>query len=263
MRAMWSRLEDRYFAAITWIAKNVPGRFVALLALAGWPGFGLIVPIVLKFDTGWLINANLYGTLFAVSLVIAYLVVQLQARDRRHLLEWTSDLRMLDAQEFEYLVGEVLRREGWTVQERGRQGGPDGNIDLEIRRGGEHRIVQAKRWQSWQVGVNDVRALGGTLMREGKQGGAGIFVTLSNFTPQAREEARELGLELVDGEDLVARVEKVRQAVPCPNPTCQQPMRFGRSVHGWWFRCVAPGCDGKRDLGAEPGKAVALLTEHQ
>jgi len=86
-------------------------------------------------------------------------------------------------------------------------------------------------------------------------------VTLSDFTPQAREEAKTIGLELVDGEDLLARVEKVRQTVPCP--ICGQPMRFGRSVHGWWFRCVADGCAGKQDLGPEPGKAVALLTDQQ
>src|SRR5205809_3673124 len=104
MRAMWSRLEDRYFDAIMWIAKNVPGGLVALLALIGWPGVGLVVPVVFKLDTGWLINLNLYGTMFAVSLVIAWLVVQLQARDRRHLIEWTSDLRLLDAREFEFLV---------------------------------------------------------------------------------------------------------------------------------------------------------------
>jgi hypothetical protein len=254
-------MEDRYFDGVIWIAKNVPARFVAIIALIGWPGVGLLLPIALKFDTAWLINANLYGTVFAGSVVIAFLIVQLQARDRRHLVEWTSDLRMLDAQEFEYLVGEVLRREGWAVEERGRQGGPDGNIDLEIRRGKEHRIVQAKRWQSRQVGVDVVRAFGGTLMREGKKGDDGIFVTLSDYTPQAREEAKTLRLELVDGADLVARMDKVRKAVPCP--ICQQPMRFGRSIHGWWFRCVAPGCEGKQNLGALPEKVIALLTEQQ
>ena len=256
-------MEDRYFDAIMWIAKNVHGGLVAALALIGWPGVGLFVPVFFKLDTAWLLNLNLYGTFFAVSLVVAWLVVQLQAKDRRHLLEWTSDLRLLDAQEFEYLVGEVLRREGWTVKERGRQGGPDGNIDLEIQRGSEQRIVQAKRWQSWQVGVDDIRAFGGTLLREGKKGDAGIFVTLSSFTPQAVEEAKTSGIELVDGADLVARMEKVRKAVPCPNPECRQPMKFGRSAYGWWFHCVRPGCEGKQDLGVEPGKVIALLTEQQ
>lgn len=73
------------------------------------------------------------GTVRAGSLLFGWLFVQIEARDRRHLLEWTSDLRLLDATEFEWLVGELLRREGWSVAEHGRQAGPDGNIDLEIR----------------------------------------------------------------------------------------------------------------------------------
>lgn len=33
------------------------------------------------------------------------------------------------------------------------------------------------------------------------------------------------------------------------------------SPRGWWLRCVAPGCQGKRDLGNEPGRALGLLTQ--
>jgi len=255
-----SRLEDRYFDAIMWLARNVPTRLVGILVLLGWPGLGLIVPVLFHFDTAWLVNANVYGTFFAVSLVIAWLVVQLQARERRHLLEWTSDLRTLDAREFEYLVGEVLRREGWTVTERGRQDGPDGNIDLEIKRAGQRRIVQAKRWRSWHVGVEEIREFGGTLMREGLSGKDGIYVTLSDFTEQAREEAKEINLELVDGRDLYQRVEKVRKPVICK--TCGDGrMVLDRSVYGWWYRCITPGCDGKADLGADPVRAIALIND--
>jgi hypothetical protein len=47
-------------------------------------------------------------------------------------MEWTSDLRSLSAEEFEWLVGEFFRREEWDVRETGRQDGPDGNVDLEL-----------------------------------------------------------------------------------------------------------------------------------
>ena len=40
-------------------------------------------------------------------------------------------------------------------------------------------------------------------------------------------------------------------------------MLLGRSSRGWWFRCVTPGCGGKRDLGRNPGRAVELLTENK
>jgi restriction system protein len=251
--------EDRYDRLILWIVKNVPGRGVLAIAGISYLGFGLALPLLFNWPGAWIVAANIWGTVFAASLLFGWLVVQLEARDRRHLVEWTTDLRQLDAQEFEWLVGELYRREGWAVTERGRQGGPDGNVDLELRQGTERRIVQAKRWQSWQVGVEYIRAFGGTLLREGVPGNAGVFVTLSDFTEQARAEAKTIGVELVDGRDLYARVEKVRRPVICE--TCHEPMRFDRSIHGWWYRCMTAGCSGKLDLTGEPGRAVALLNE--
>jgi hypothetical protein len=102
------------------------------------------------------------------------------------------------------------------------------------------------------------RKFASTLMREYSSASAGIFVTLSDFTGQARVEAKKIGLALVDNHDLYARVEKVRRAEPCN--VCQAPMMLDRSPRGWWLRCVAPGCQGKRDLGPDPGRAVELLT---
>ncbi len=124
------------------------------------------------------------------------------APDRRHLIEWTTSLRLLGAEEFEWLVGELFRRDGWTVEETGRHGSPDGNIDLVLRRGGERKVVQCKRWTSQLVGVDELRGFAGTLLREGLPGAAGIFVTLSDFTEQARAEARTTGITLVNNRDL-------------------------------------------------------------
>jgi restriction system protein len=188
-----------------------------------------------------------------------WLAIRIQESRRRNLIEWTTDLRRLDAEEFEWLVGEVYRREGWTVEETGRQDRSDGGIDLVLRRGRERVVVQAKRWTSWQVGVDDVRAFAGALAREGLATGAGIFVTLSDFTEQARADGRQLGLTLIDNVDLYAKVEKVRKPEPCPK--CGSPMLFDRSPRGWWFRCIATGCDGKRDIARDPAEAVQLLTQ--
>jgi hypothetical protein len=109
------------------------------------------------------------------------------------------------------------------------------------------------------VGVNEVRGFAGTLMREGLAGSSGIFVTLSEFTTQARAEADVIGLTLVDNRDLYSRIEKVRRVERCD--VCQEPMILDRSSRGWWFRCVKVGCNGKRDLGNDPGAAVDLLTQ--
>jgi hypothetical protein len=132
-------------------------------------------------------------------------------------------------------------------------------VDLRIRRGEEELLVQCKRWQSWPVGVDEIRKLAGTLMREGLRGEDGIFVTLSHFTEPVIVEAAKVGVKLVDNQRLVRRIETVRASEPCP--ICATPMLLDRSTRGWWLRCPrwADGCTGKRDLGAHPGRALDLL----
>ena len=235
------------------------GRIASLLVVALYGGIGLALPLGLGWSVNWLVGANVLGSSLAGVVVFMWLAVRIQAQHRRHLVEWTSDLRRLDAGEFEWFVGEVFRRQGWNVEETGRQGAPDGNVDLRLTKGRDRAVVQCKRWTANLVGVDQIRAFAGTLLREGLAGPSGIFVTLSDFTESAREEAKTLGIMLVDHRDLFERVEKVRTPNPCP--TCKRPMLLDRSVHGWWFRCVASGCDGKQNLGREPARALELLTE--
>jgi hypothetical protein len=251
-----NRLIDRAFERLF---TRVRGAIVAVVAMLLYAGFGLAVPLSLHWSEASLIGFNILGTALAAFVTIGWLGWQIQARDRRHLVEWTTELRLLDAEEFEWLVGEVFRREGWAVRETGRQDAPDGNIDLELTNGDQRRIVQCKRWQSWRVGVEVVRAFGGTLLGERLPGSAGVIVTLSDFTAEARDEAGKEGILLMDKRGLYEMVKKVRRAEPCLN--CRAPMLLDRSTHGWWFRCVAPGCFGKRDLGADPARAVDLLTQ--
>jgi HJR/Mrr/RecB family endonuclease len=232
---------------------------VVLVAAVFYPGIGLILPIGLGWSTPYLVDANVFGTMGAGVLSLGWLAAQVEAAKRRHLLEWTTELRHLNAEEFEWLVGETFRREGWKVEETGRQDAPDGNVDLVLTRDRQRKIVQCKRWESSLVGVDDVRGFAGTLLSEGMPGTAGIFVTLSDFTQYARLEADKAGLTLLNGQDLYSKVEKVRRLEPCP--ICQKPMRLDRSPRGWWFRCVAPGCNGKQDLASEPGRAVDILTQ--
>jgi Restriction endonuclease len=253
-----SRSDDLVERALIGFVRHVPGRVVAALAVLFYPGAGLVLPLVLHWSLRSLVEANVIGTLFAMILGVGWLIVQIEDRDRRHLVEWTTNLRLLNAEEFEWLVGELFRRDGWKVEETGRQESPDGNIDLVLTGDSLRRIVQCKRWSSWQVGVEEVREFAGTLLRERLAGSAGVFVTLSTFAEQARAEAQTLGLTILDGRDLYSRVEKARRAEPCPK--CRAPMRLDRSPRGWWLRCERPGCQGKRDLGAEPARALELLT---
>jgi HJR/Mrr/RecB family endonuclease len=253
------KVEDAYEKLLFTVARRASDRGIILLASVLYGGIGLALPLAAGWSVPWLVFANISGTTLAGTFLLVWLAVQVQASRRRNLIEWTTDLRRLDAQEFEWLVGEVWRREGWTVDETGRQDRPDGGIDLVLRRRRERVLVQCKRWTAWQVGVDDVRAFAGSLAREGLPTAAGVFVTLSSFTEQAQAEGKKLGLTLVDNVDLYAKVEKVRRPEPCEK--CGSPMLLDRSPRGWWFRCISPGCDGKHDLGRNPADAVQLLTQ--
>lgn len=237
--------------------KRVRFSLAALLAVVFY-GAGFAVPMLGHMPTASLVLYVLSGSLLAFIVVFGWLVVRLEDVERRHLVNWTSSIRNLDAREFEHFVGEIFRREGFAVEETGKHGEPDGNVDLILKKKDKSYIVQCKRWQARDVGVDEIRQFAGTLLRNGLTGPAGMYVTLSRFTDAARREASDIGISLVDGTELERRWDKVRQIEPCPN--CGKAMIVARSEWGWWLRCRAQGCSGKRDLSRDAGRAVELLT---
>jgi restriction system protein len=245
--------------ALTRTIGRLPASAACLLGVVAYAAVGLALPLAMNGGVFILISFNALGVMLGWCVTASWMISAVEAAQRRHLIEWTTNLRLLSAQEFEWIVGEMFRREGWDVQETGSEGKPDGNVDLRILRGGQERLVQCKRWQSWLVGVDEIRELGGTLMREGLGGDRGILVTSSRFSEQAIAEATELGIELVDHRELVRRIEDVRANESCP--VCSTPMLLDRSARGWWLRCPrwTDGCAGKRDLGGNTGRALALL----
>jgi HJR/Mrr/RecB family endonuclease len=195
----------------------------------------------------------------ASMLVIAYIAAMSRSARLQNLLNWTSDLRRLDADEFEWLVLELFRREGYTAEKIGSQHHGDGNIDLLLTRDAVRIIAQCKRWTSWFVKPEDVQRFAGTFPAHGDVTER-WFVTLSDFTESARTAGERAGIVLINGTVLAERLERVRRTEPCPR--CGRPMLLDRSAYGWWLRCPQFGkCDGKRDLSRDPGRAVDLLLE--
>jgi len=111
-----------------------------------------------------------------------------------------EDIRNMSWREFETFVGEVFRRQGYSVEETGG-GGADGGIDLIVRSGSEKMLVQCKQWRTYQVGVKIVREMYGLLMAEDAD--RVFIVSVGSYTKDAADFARGKPIELIDGDKLV------------------------------------------------------------
>lgn len=125
-------------------------------------------------------NLALYG--FLLFLLPAPISLFHSWRKRKQLdaQEDINSIRSLSWQRFEELVGEAYRRQGYRVVENDRAG-PDGGIDLVIRKEGKKYLVQCKQWRSQKVGVKVVREMFGLVAAEDATGG--IIITSGQFHP--------------------------------------------------------------------------------
>lgn len=62
----------------------------------------------------------------------------------------------LNWRQFEQLVGEAFRRQGYLITETGGNG-PDAGVDLILHKDQEKYMVQCKHWRSLKVGVAVIR----------------------------------------------------------------------------------------------------------
>uniref|UniRef100_C5CKY7 Restriction endonuclease n=1 Tax=Variovorax paradoxus (strain S110) TaxID=543728 RepID=C5CKY7_VARPS len=109
--------------------------------------------------------------------------------------------------EFEMLVGEGFRLQGYQVAEN-FEPGPDDGIDLTLRKNGEKYLVQCKQWRALKVGVPVVRELYGVMAAKGAAGG--FVVTSGRFTPEAEAFASGRNLRLLDGPQLHRLLKQAR-----------------------------------------------------
>jgi restriction system protein len=256
MGRAFDRGAERLFDAL---APRINERWGCLVPTYVSGAVVLVLPVALRWVPLWYEIVDFAVIAVAAILGIAYIAALSRAARLRNLLNWTSDLRRLDADEFEWLIFEVFRREGYAVQKVGSQHHGDGNIDLVLSRDATRIIAQCKRWTAQFVGPADVQRFAGTFPAHGDATGR-WFVTLSDFTESAQTAAERAGVLLINGTDLAERLQRVRRTEGCPK--CGTPMLLDRSAFGWWLRCPRFGtCDGKRDLSRDPGRAVDLLLD--
>ncbi len=155
--------------------------------------------------------AGVLAWLWLAICLLGALVSAIRRRHRRRLLDTRTDLESLSAsgwRNFERLVGEAFRRQGYSVEEN-PHGGPDGGIDLVLGKEGRCILVQCKQWRRQQVGVATVREMYGLLLHHNAD--AVKIVTVGSYTDAARAFAEGKPLELISGDTLLAMIRALQQ----------------------------------------------------
>lgn len=244
-----------------------PGQLGATIGRMVWMGFASVgqyaVPLICLAGAG---------------------VSAWRRKERQELVADVAQSRAADAlngmswQQFEKLVGEGFRLQGYRVAETGG-GGADGGVDLVLVKGAEKFLVQCKQWRAFKVGVGVVRELYGVMAAHGATGG--FVVTSGRFTEDAITFARGRNIRLLDGPRLHALIRSAHGAAPAasaadaPNkvadvattpsastasqiptcPLCAKPMaqrtaKRGANAGGEFWGCSGyPGCRGTRPIG--------------
>lgn len=179
-----------------------------------------------------------------------------QLHDQVALAPHQQTLAGLSWQQFEVLIGEVFRRMGYQVVERGG-GRPDGGVDLELHMGNDKYLVQCKHYRASSVGVGAVRELFGVMTAEGAVGG--FVVCAGKFTKDAHRfaEGRAIHLhpassvlKLIAGKGNGAASNGAEGVPACPACGVAMVLRRPRQRPDlpFWGCPKFPECRGTRDV---------------
>ena len=159
-------------------------------------------------------------------------------------------IRQLHWRNFEELVAEAYRRQGYQVTEGSF--GADGGIDLELRKGEGLILVQCKQWKAQKVGVSVVREMLGVLTAS--NAAKVVVICSGKFTQQAIDFASDKPIVLIDGGELLSlihdlqaepKVEEIKKtACPrCGSDLVERQAKRGAHAGNTFLGCSAfPKC---------------------
>lgn len=281
-----SRRQGGLLEALFNLAARLPWWLSLTLAVASYQGLGLVAvqplpdfhaapraPVIVAHFLHWFAFAGQYILPFAFSVgTIASIMAALRGKQIYRRISKTPNRHSLDGlrwREFEILMLEWFRKQGFTVQDTDL--GPDGGVDIVLRKDGRTYLVQCKHWQACKVGVAVVRELRGVMASEGAAGG--FVVTSGLFTDEARRFASRNDITLIDGRQLTAVIRPHKKtadlASPEPEiltdntqsiaePSCPQcgarmverKASRGPAAGGYFWGCSRyPSCRGTRPAG--------------
>jgi restriction system protein len=235
------------------IARRTPR--VGLIVGAALCCFGLLLAFVLHeaIPLGWLVGLliGVIGLAVVVRSAIGILWEQLSGSMARAKLggrAWTIEaVQALSWREFEALVADLYRRQGFVVEETGKQamsGRGDGGVDLVLSKpaaGQQAVLVQCKQYKAWDVGEPRVREFFGA-MAAWKTRCEGIMVTCGRYSGPAKEFARDKPLRLVDGEALLEMLNRQNELAPAVERPLPEGVAQASAVTSAGAAEMSPSC---------------------
>jgi restriction system protein len=109
---------------------------------------------------------------------------------------------------FDLLVAEGFRQQGYSVSEFNDSGAPE-RPDLMLVKAGKKFCVQCRNWQDATVGIEAVQALDGIMALRAADGG--FLVTAGDVDAGAADFARTRNIQLIDGPKLLVMLEKAKE----------------------------------------------------
>jgi restriction system protein len=220
------------------LLKHTPIWVGPAFAIVAFLFFRVFVPFLFPapkagaFDIGTILRpmVPLFAWFFSGVVLLAWIAAEFHKLFNRRLLDTRSSVASMGEiswQEFEHLVGEAYRRQGYVAQVVGNSAG-DGGVDIQLTRPGHLVLVQCKQWKSFKVGVTTVREMLGVVVS--RRANKGIVVTSGRFTAEARRfaESSDPPIQLIEGTELFELIRSVQShhalvsAVESP-PRLSQP----------------------------------------
>jgi restriction system protein len=243
---------------------QAPWWMSVIAAIIVFVGMKFIVPAVLKgplfsglaklsSSLAWVV-ACIFLLPGAISLFNAWRKGELFQRQTG-----LDSLSKLSWREFEEVIGEAYRRQGYAVIENAGPGA-DGGIDLIAKKEGETILVQCKQWKSEKIGVPTVREMFGLWNAE--RANEVHIVTCGDFTEEARQFAQGKPIKLIDGPSLARLINDTQERMvgkaakhtmsklPCPQCGSSMVLRTAKvGIHArnqFWGCERFPECKGIR-----------------
>jgi restriction system protein len=207
------------------MGRKYRGAFNELIRYPWWVSVGLAVmvyilsvfvipyiPIPNPMVKGFITGIALMGPIISfLLLMVAGVSAFYSFRKGKQLEGQTSidSIGNLSWRRFESLVSEAFRRKGYMALDN-IEDGPDGGVDIVLRKDEQVVFVQCKHWKTKKVGVNIVRELLGAMTARNVN--EGIVVTSGGFTQEAMDFAKSNSIQLIDENESTALIASVQKS---------------------------------------------------